>query len=85
MRTTINLDDDVFAAALQRAERDRLTLGEAVSRGLRDGLRAGTQQANAPVAMRSRYSVLPARGESIASAHVRRLMEQEGIQRHANG
>jgi Arc/MetJ family transcription regulator len=54
MRTTINLDDEVFAGALRRAQRERVTLGEAVSRGLRDGLRAGTQQANAPVAMRSK-------------------------------
>jgi Arc/MetJ family transcription regulator len=76
MRTTITitLDDDVFAAALQRAERDRVTLGEAVSRCVRDGLRAGKQQANAPVAMRSKYSVLSARGEIITSEHVRRLM-----------
>ncbi len=79
MRTTINLDDEVFASALQRAQRERVTLGEAVSRGLRDGLRAGPQQANAPVAMRSKYSVLPGRDEIIASAHVRRLIEQEGI------
>jgi hydrogenase maturation factor len=83
MRTTITititLDDDVLAAARQRAQSDRVTLGEAVSRCVRDGLRAGTQQANAPVAMRSKYSVLPARSEIITSEHVRRLMEQEGI------
>ena len=79
MRTTITLDDDVFAVARQRAQRERVTLGEAVSRYVRDALRAGLQPANAPVAMRSKYSVLPARGEIITSEHVRRLMEQEGI------
>ena len=79
MRTTITLDDDVFAIARQRAQRERVTLGEAISRYVRDGLRSGTQQANAPVAMRSKYSVLPAQGEIITTEHVRRLMEQEGI------
>lgn len=79
MRTTLNLDDDVFAVARLRAQRERVTLGEAVSRYVRDGLRAGTQAANTPVAFRSKYSVLPAQGEIITSEHVRRLMEQEGI------
>jgi hypothetical protein len=79
MRTTLTLDDDIFAAVRERAQRERVTLGDAVARCVCDGLRAGTQQANAPVAMRSKYSVLPARSEVITSEHVRRLMEQEGI------
>lgn len=81
MRTTISLDDDVFAVARQRAQRERISLGEAVSRYVRDALRANAQApaAAAAVALRSKYSVLPARDEIITTEHVRRLMDQEGI------
>ena len=79
MRTTLTLDDDVFVVARQRAQRERISLGEAVSRYVRDALRAGAQVSAAPVPMRSKYSVLPARDEIITTDYVRRLMEQEGI------
>jgi len=79
VRTTLTLDDDVFAVARQRAQRERTSLGEAVSRYVRDALRANAQAPAAPVALRSKYSVLPARDEIITTEHVRRLMDQEGI------
>jgi hypothetical protein len=73
------LDDDVFAVAHQRAQRERISMGEAVSRYVRDALRAGAQVPVAPAPLRSKYSVLPARDEIVTTGHVRRLMEQEGI------
>jgi len=79
MRTTLTLDDDVFAVARQRAQRERTSLGEAVSRYVRDALRANAQAPATAVPLRSKYSVLPARDEIITSEHVRRLAEQEGI------
>lgn len=79
MRTTLSLDDDVFAVARQRAQRERTSLGEAVSRYVRDALRANAQAPASPTAFRSKYSVLAARDEIITTDHVRRLMEQEGI------
>ena len=79
MRTTLTLDDDVFAVARQRAQREHIALGEAVSRYVRDALRANAHAPAVPVALRSKYSVLPARGEIITTEHVRRLMDQEGI------
>jgi hypothetical protein len=79
MRTTLTLDDDVFAVVRERAQREGVTFSEAVSRCVRDGLRTGAQTADSPAAMRSKYSVLPARGEIISSEYVRRLMGQEGI------
>lgn len=79
MRTTLTLDVDVLAAVRERAQQERVTLGEAVSRCVRDGLRAGPQPSHSPVAMRSKYSVLPARSEVIPAEHVRRLIEQEGV------
>ena len=79
MRITLSLDDDVFALARQRAQRERISLGEAVSRYIRDGLRANAQTPATPTRLRSKYSVLPARDEIVTNEHVRRLMEQTGI------
>ncbi len=79
MRTNLTLDDDVFAEVRQRSRRERISLGEATSRYVRDALRAGAQVPAAPVALRSKYSVLPARVEIITTEHVLRLMDQEGI------
>ena len=79
MRTTLSLDDDVFAVARQRAQRERISMGEAVSRYVRDALRANAHAPAVPVALRSKYSLLPARDEIITTEHVRRLMDQEGI------
>ena len=79
MRTRISLDDDVFAVASQRAQRERVSLGEAVSRYVRDALRAGAHAPASPVSLRSKYSVLPVRDKIITTEHVRKLMGQEGI------
>jgi hypothetical protein len=54
-------------------------LGEAVSRYIRDALRANAQTPATTTPLRSKYSVLPARDEIITTEHVRRLAEQEGI------
>ena len=79
MRTTLTLDDDVFAFARAHAQRQRISIGEAVSRLARDGIRAQSfSQANA-AKPKSKYALLPARGELIKPEHVRDLMDQEGI------
>jgi hypothetical protein len=79
MRTTLAIDDDVFAYVRAHAQRERISIGEALSRLARQGIQASQM---APVAMarpKSRFALLPARPEVITSEHVRRLMEQEGI------
>ena len=53
MRTTLSLDDDVLAVARQRAQRERTSLGEAVSRYTRVGLRANAQTPVTPTSLRS--------------------------------
>ena len=79
MRTTLALADDVAQIARQCAARDHVSLGEAVSRLVRDGYRVQTQQPATQSKLKSKYSVLPMRDEIITSAHVRRLMDEEGI------
>ena len=79
MRTTLNLDDDVLAYAQAHAKREHISIGQAVSRLMRDGIR-GSSRNVAPVREpASRYALLPARDEVITSEHVRSLMDQEGI------
>ena len=79
MRTTLSIDDDVFAHARASAVRERISLGEAISRLARQGIVAQGQTRQALGDTRSRYALLPARDETITSEHVRLLREQEGI------
>lgn len=78
MRTTLALDDDVFTLARQRAQRERISMGEAVSRYVREAMRA-QPASQSGVPLRSKYSVLPAREQIVTTEHVRRLMDEEGI------
>ena len=41
MRTTLAIDDDVLAAARHLAERDRMSVGEVISKLAREGLARG--------------------------------------------
>jgi hypothetical protein len=79
MRTTLALDNDVFAVARQKAQREHVSIGQAVSELMRQGIRAMQQPASQLPATRSKYAVLPARNEIISSEHVYKLMDQEGI------
>lgn len=83
MRTTLAIDEDVFSYARAHAQRERISLGEAVSRLARQGIqsqnRVQSRTLPAPARLKSRYALLPARAEVITPQHVRQLMEQEGI------
>lgn len=79
MRTTLALDDDVFAFARAHAQRERISIGEAVSRLARQGIQAASAAPAATAAPRSRFALLPTRAELITPEHVRKLMDQEGI------
>ena len=79
MRTTLSLDDDIFAFVRAQAQRERLSIGEALSRLARLGIQA---QRRGPVVLSapsSRFALLPARAETITPQHVRQLIEQEGL------
>ena len=79
MRTTLALDEDVFNIARQKAQREHLSIGAAVSELMRLGIRSMQMPAAQRPAIRSKYAVLPARNETITSEHVYKLMEQESI------
>jgi negative regulator of replication initiation len=79
MRTTLAIDDDVFAYVRAHAQRERISIGEALSRLARQGIQASQQAPAAKARPKSRFALLPARAEVVTTEHVRRLMEQEGI------
>ena len=81
MRTTINLAEDAAIAARNVAQRERISLGEAISALIRRGASVGTAGDAAPAAppLRGRFALLPARDEVITPQHVRLLMDREGI------
>ncbi len=79
MRTTLALDDDVFAFARATAQRERVSIGEAVSRLARRGIQAQNQSLVVLAQPQSKYALLPARPEVITTEHVRALMDQEGL------
>lgn len=79
MRTTINLDEDVLLVAKQIAARERVSLGEAISRLVRRGANAGVVSEPPPQSLRGRFALLPGRDEVITPEHIRDLIEREGI------
>ena len=80
MRTTINLAEDADLAARNLAQRERMSLGEAISELIRRGAAAGAVEVRTRVAqpLRGRFALLPARNEVITPQHVRALMERAG-------
>ncbi len=82
MRTTLNLAEDALIAARNIAQRDRVSLGEAVSDLIRRAAAGGLQAPHAGAQrapLRGRFALLPARDELITPQHVRELMDREGI------
>ena len=81
MRTTINLAEDAAIAARNVAQRERISLGEAISALIRRGATSGTsgEALQAEPVLRGRFALLPARDEVITPQHVRLLMDCEGM------
>jgi hypothetical protein len=79
MRTTLNIAEDALLVAKRLAAREKLPLGDAVSRLIRQGAQAAPP-ARAPAApLRGRFALMPRRDEVITPEHVRELMEREGL------
>ena len=81
MRTTVNIAEDALIAARNVAQRERISLGDAISELVRRGATAGSAPAalRQAVPLRGRFALLPARDEVVTPQQVRELMEREGI------
>jgi hypothetical protein len=78
MRTTINLTDDAMLTAQSYARRMRISLGEAVSRLIRESAAQPTGSITLGP-LRGRFALAAQRDEVITPEHVRELMQREGI------
>jgi hypothetical protein len=74
MRTTLDIEDDVLAAAKELAERRKTTIGRVVSELARQAL---TRPTDVPSAERNGFRVLPKRGGVVTRELVARLVEDE--------
>lgn len=80
MRTTIDLDPDLLAAAKEIARTDNVALGKVVSRLVRQALTgAAAPQASAPVVAAPGFQPFPARGEIVTNELIDRLRDAEAV------
>ena len=80
MRTTLDIDDDVLSAAKERAGREKISIGRALTALARAGLAApGTARAKAGAKPRGRLALLPTRKEIVTLEHVRGIADAEGV------
>lgn len=78
MRTTLDIDDDVLAAAKERARRERRTAGAVISELARASL---TRSDHVPTAAEPAaiygLSPFPSRGALVTNAHIDKLREDD--------
>ena len=83
MRTTLNIDDEVLAAARELARQQNLPTGVVVSRLLRSAL-VGESGAGDPRHARGKRSIagfrpFPARDRPVDNEQINRLRDEEGV------
>lgn len=85
MRTTLNIDDDVLAAAKELAASRNTTVGRILSEYCRRGLHAppagpeGRVDPETGCMMRNGFPVFPAGGRIVTLELVQKIMDEEGI------
>ncbi|HUW25567.1 MAG TPA: CopG family transcriptional regulator [Gallionella sp.] len=82
MRTTIDIEDDVLAAAKELARLQNVSAGQVVSRLVRQAL-AGPQNAAKPAQQTEKANIgfrpFPSRGVMVTDEQVNLLRDQEGV------
>jgi hypothetical protein len=89
MRTTLDLEPDVFLQARQIAQAERTSIGKTISRLLRERFQSpppvldAAGQVQTPdehgFIYRNGFAVLPSRGEILSMEHIQKIMDEEGI------
>lgn len=81
MRTTLSIDDDVLAAARERARREGRPLGEIISELARRALlgAAGPDERAADDRAGSPFRPFPSRGRVVSNEMIDGLRDQEGV------
>ncbi len=79
MRTTLDIEDDVLLAAKERAAREKISIGQALTALARAGLSAPGVPSPKRARLRGRLALLPQRKEIVTLAHVREVADKEGV------
>jgi Arc/MetJ family transcription regulator len=83
MRTTIDIDDDLLAAAKELARRENMTAGQIVSRLMREGLTGARTHASGRRDGQRRgvagFRPFTARGKAVTNEQVNALRDAEGV------
>ncbi len=79
MRTTLDIDDDVLLAAKERARKEKISTGAALTQMARAGRHRTTGAARRGKKFPFGITPLPSRGEIITNEHVNRLRDELGI------
>lgn len=81
MRTTLSIDDDVLAAARERARREGRPLGDVISHLARRALVGASSPGDGSDDDRSRgpFRPFPSRGLVISNEIIDALRDQEGV------
>lgn len=81
MRTTLNLDDDVYKAAQARARATGKPLGRVLSEMARQALQSSGPMSKRSVKRTSRFPVfeLPANARMIPASRVQKALDEDGI------
>lgn len=79
MRTTIDIEDDVLAAAKELARMQHVSAGQIISKLLRNALAGGGAQNRLEPRQIGGFRPFPARGPIVTDDKVDQLRDQEGI------
>ncbi len=80
MRTTLDIDEDVLSAAKERAAREKISVGQALTGLARAGLAGpGAGRAKGASKPLGRLALLPRRNEIVTLEHVRAIADDEGV------
>lgn len=79
MRTTIDIEDDVLAAAKELARQQNVSAGQVVSKLLRNALAGGGGQMQLEARRVGGFRPFSARGTIVTNDKVDQLRDQEGI------
>jgi hypothetical protein len=79
VRTTLDIDEDVLFAAKERARKEKISTGAALTLIARAGLNQAAQ--SIPRGRKSALGItpLPSRGEVITNEHIDRLRDELGV------
>ena len=78
MRTTLDIDDDLLAAAREIARRERLSLGAVISRLARKALTDPGANADATMPGAGGFRPFPSRGRPVTNEMIDRLRDDAG-------